>query len=552
MSLIVGGGMAEGRSESMRRQQARLAAELRSAGKTWVEAAEVFQTRFRLNPRVAFRSVRGWSQAQAAEEWNRRWPDEPKTFKSFSYWEIWPGKGGYSPSHDNLVRLAEIYECSVADLLADLPSFRHLDSAAGATLAVPRGTTSTVAGEIMVPSEAETLLRDLLGRRPGAEASAPSQANATGLYRLPEEVDFGELAQVIVMWMQRTPHSPARRDMLGKLAAALAAAMAAPLTELAGLAEPASAAPAQDLGRFDPATLAHCEAMMPNLRKQGDVLGASTALPSALAYRRVAEQQAKAAPNGTQRDRAVAAYAELTQLTGWLCFNMGDYGSAQRFYDDARAAAHEARAVELVTYILCTMSHLATWQGKPRVGIDHAVAAAAWAEQSGSPYARAYAADVAVRALTADGQADRSRDALDREYAALQAALTGQGPRQSWWYFYDESFFWSTSAQNALKFRGADQVLAAADKALRLSDQGNLHERSFRLLFRAEAFARQQNLGLACQTITEVVELTSVNSTRRIEQRVQELRRSLDPWKRTRAVRALDQAIRAYRSTPVG
>lgn len=93
--------MAEGRSESLRRRQARLAAEQRSAGKTWVEAAEIFQTTFRLNPRVALRLVRGWSQAQAADEWNRRWPDQPKTFKNFSHWEIWPGKGGYSPSHDN-------------------------------------------------------------------------------------------------------------------------------------------------------------------------------------------------------------------------------------------------------------------------------------------------------------------------------------------------------------------------------------------------------------------------------------------------------------------
>ncbi|GAB2963495.1 hypothetical protein GCM10027280_60470 [Micromonospora polyrhachis] len=542
--------MTEGRSESLRRQQVRLAAELRAAGKTWVQAAEIFQTRFRLNPRVALRTVRGWSQTRAADEWNRRWPDEPKTFKSFSYWEIWPGKGGYSPSQDNLVRLAEIYECSVVDLLADLPSFRHLDSAAGTTLTAPRGTTTTLAGEIMVPGEAEILLRDLLSRRPGAEASAPLPADATGLYRLPEEVDFGELAQVIAMWMQRIPHSQARRDMLGNLTAALAVATVAPLTELAGLAQHADAAPAADLGRFDPATLAHCETMMPNLRKQGDVLGASSTLPSALAYRRIAEQQAKAAPNGALRDRAVTAYAELTQLSGWLCFNMGDYGSAQRFYDDARAAAHEARAVELVTYILCTMSHLATWQGKPRVGIDHAVAAAAWAEQSDTPYARAYAADVAVRALTADGQAARSKDTLDQEYAALQAALSGQSQRQSWWYFYDESFFWSTSAQNALKFHDADQVLTVTDKALKLSDQGNLHNRSFRLLFRAEAFARQRSIGLACQTITEAVELTSVNSTRRIEQRVRQLRRGLDPWKRTRAVKELDQAIGAYQSPP--
>ncbi|MFV2013445.1 MULTISPECIES: helix-turn-helix transcriptional regulator [unclassified Micromonospora] len=545
--------MTESRSESLRQQQTRLAAELRSEGKTWVEVAEVFRQRFRLNPRAALRAARGWSQAQAAEEWNRRWPDEPKTHKSFSYWEIWPGKGGYTPSQDNLVRLAEIYECAVADLLADLPSFRHLDAATRATFTVARGTSAVLTGETMVPREAEILLRDLLGRRPGAEAGAPPRADLTGLHRLPEEVNFGELAQVIVMWMQRIPDPQTRRAMLGKLTAALAVATTAPLTELAGAAEPANAAPpSAGPGTFDPATLAHCEEMMPYLRKQGDVLGAGATLPSALAYRRTAEQQAKAAPAGPHRDRAIAAYAELTQLAGWLCFNMGDYGSAQRLYDDARSAAHEARAVELVTYILCTMSHLATWQGKPRIGIDHAAAATAWAEQSGSPYARAYAADVAVRALTADRQADRSQANLDREYAALQEAQADDGPRQSWWYFYDESFYWSTTAQQALGFHDADRVLAATDKTLCLIDPGNLHNRAFGLLYRAEAFAQQRDIDQACRTATEAVELTSVNSSKRITQQVQKLRRGLDPWKRTRSVKELDQAVRSYRSTPFG
>ncbi|MFV2104925.1 hypothetical protein [Micromonospora sp. LOL_024] len=319
--------------------------------------------------------------------------------------------------------------------------------------------------------------------------------DVASLLQRPEEIDFGKLAQVIVMWMQRIPHSGARRDMLGKLTAALAVAAATPLMDVPGLDGRAEAASVPEVSRFDPATLAHCEAMMPHLRRQGDVLGAGSTLPTTLAYRRIAEQQARLAPPGIARDRAVAAYAELTQLAGWLCLNLGNHSAAQRLYDDARAAAHEAREVELVTYILCTMSHLATWQGKPRVGIDHAVAAASWAEQSGSSYARAYAADVAVRALTADGQAARSQEFLDREYAALQAATADQGPSQSWWYFYDESFFWSTSAQNALKFQKADQALVATGKALSLSDQGNLHERSFRLLFRAEAFARQQNIG---------------------------------------------------------
>lgn len=29
--------------------------------------------------------ARDWSQRDAADEWNKRWPDDPKTFKNFSY-----------------------------------------------------------------------------------------------------------------------------------------------------------------------------------------------------------------------------------------------------------------------------------------------------------------------------------------------------------------------------------------------------------------------------------------------------------------------------------
>lgn len=134
----------------------------------------------------------------------------------------------------------------------------------------------------------------------------------------------------------------------------------------------------------------------------------------------------------------MSAYAELTQFVGWLCFNLGDYPSAQHYYDDARGVTHDAQNVELVTYILCAMSQLATWQGKPRVGLDHAVAATERADQAHSPLARAYAADVTARAYAADNQPDKCRETLGQEYAALQAAPADE-PRASWWYFYDES-----------------------------------------------------------------------------------------------------------------
>ncbi len=113
--------------QSQKQARGHLVRSLRASGKSWLEVAAALRKRYRVNARVALRYAHCWSQRQAADEWNKRWPDEPKTFKNFSYWEQWPGTTGHAPSFDNLSKLAELYECAVSDLPIDLPDFRHLD-----------------------------------------------------------------------------------------------------------------------------------------------------------------------------------------------------------------------------------------------------------------------------------------------------------------------------------------------------------------------------------------------------------------------------------------
>jgi len=527
----------KGKPRSTRQAQALQSAQLRSQGRTWAEIGAIFQATYRVNPRVALRQAHGWSQPQAAERWTERWPDDPKSFKNFSYWEQWPSQTGHAPSLDTLDRLAQLYQCRLTDLLVDCRDYGAAPTAAGLGIrerlpreADPQASYAiTAAVSRPVPEQTASGLVTTAST-PDLQSALEliRQAGATGADQLGVAADGPEFRL-------------RRRTLLLEASSALAVLAAAPVLEV-----PRSAGAGRQGPRHaDRAIVGYTAEVVAGLRRLGGAVGPRITLQPAMALRSAMAAFARNAPEIVTSE-ALTAYGDLTQLIGWLMFNLGDHKAAAYYYDDARAAAYRAGDNDLASYTLAATSHLAAAKGRPRLAIDHAQAANQAAKASGNPYAVAYAADVTARAYAAAGQVGRCQAALDKEQEAL-AKLAPDEPRSPWWYFYDRSFYWGTESECALRLGWAVDASDAAGRSLHLLTPTNLHNSALTLAFRAEALIRQQEYAEACSALADSARLTTLNSSRRIARRIEVLRGQLEVAGDIAEVRDLDEKLAEYR-----
>ncbi|MEO7193463.1 MAG: hypothetical protein ABIZ05_01360 [Pseudonocardiaceae bacterium] len=503
--------MGEPRSHKQRREQ--LVHSLRTEGKSRVGVAEVLRRRYRFNARVALRYAHGWSQRQAADEWNRRWPDELKTFKSFSYWEQWPSRTGHVQSFGNLAKLAELYQCAVSDLLADLPDFRHLDTVAGA----PDTATGLLLSDDFVAS-----LTKHLG------SVAPSDRDVLSTPRDRDQA-YHQLVQFLRSWA----HSMDRRNMLRALRWAATTA-SLPLA-LDGDEHQRVVSALTGLIRVDAQTIEHIEAVLWHCRRQDHALGPQAVLDTVLAQRDLVRALRPGCP-AELRPRMLSALSEASRLAGWLSFDLNQFDHAGYYYEDARALAHDAENAGLGGFVLCEMSHLATWRGMPRIGIDHAVAAGQWANRTNDLRLRAYTADVAGRAYAADGQRDACLAALDTAHTLLTAA----DPQAPSYTTYNEMAHISIRGGCHLTLGETDHAISYAQQSLKVMDRISTRDVAMTLVDLGQAHVRCNEIDEAARLLGDAGDIAATHSSARLVGRLEQARADLQPWQRTLAVRTLD------------
>ena len=150
--------------------------------------------------------------------------------------------------------------------------------------------------------------------------------------------------------------------------------------------------------RVDPRVIDHLAIILRDCKQQDDVLGPRAVLHTVLTQRQLARHLLTECP-APLRPRLLAVYSGMSSSAGDYFFDLNDLDSARYYYDQARAAAHEARNAELSIYALCSMSYAASSQGKAHAGIDLAAAAQSLSTRTDDPLLRVCAAERPVRLM---------------------------------------------------------------------------------------------------------------------------------------------------------
>ncbi len=280
------------------------------------------------------------------------------------------------------------------------------------------------------------------------------------------------------------------------------------------------------------------------LLSQNDVFGPQAVLPMVQGQRSLALALVRECPESL-KSRLYNLHGALSQLAGWMQFDLHDFDGAYGSYREARNSAHEARNGDLAALVLCNMSYLETWRGEPRLGIDHAVAAQNWARKSSDHRLRAYADDMAAMAYAKDDQRTDCLAALAAADESISAALD-QSAETSVAYFQGPGLVASLRSDCLHQLRAGRDAQRAAEEALSLIDGPFVRNRALAYLDLANAHADIGDVEQAVDAIRESAQLARSCNSDRLTDKIRNSRGELNPWGNVPCIRELDDELETY------
>jgi tetratricopeptide (TPR) repeat protein len=198
-----------------------------------------------------------------------------------------------------------------------------------------------------------------------------------------------------------------------------------------------------------------------------------------------------------------SATAEFTLGVGWMAYDAGKHGLAQRYMGQALRMSHAANDRAFGGRILAAMSHQALHLGDVRHGIDFACAARAGTQGAVTPTTVAMLAAMEACAHAARGDAAPCLRALSDAERAFDRSRPAEDPP---WVDFDEG---GLAGHLARCFRDLNRPREAEQfgvRSIQLCRPNHLRTRVQRYAILASAHAQQGDLEDACAVGRQALE----------------------------------------------
>jgi hypothetical protein len=174
--------------------------------------------------------------------------------------------------------------------------------------------------------------------------------------------------------------------------------------------------------RMDETTVQTFEKLTMHARQADDKYGPATLLPVVNEHRMAIERLlARESMPLSLHDRLLGAYAQMSQLAGFLSYDLRDYGAVEQSLRDGLQAALDLGDPTLIGYLHYWLGRAAEKQDRTATVFDHAFAAREWAARSSSKFLVSIHEGLLSLAYAAEGKAAASTRAYECALALARA-----------------------------------------------------------------------------------------------------------------------------------
>lgn len=288
-------------------------------------------------------------------------------------------------------------------------------------------------------------------------------------------------------------------------------------------------------------TVQSLQDLVHTLRRLDDEVGPKQLVGAVTNHLRwVTDRLAEAERRGTTFTALCGVAAELSQLAGWLSFDMSLTDEARRHLKAAHQAAMIAGDVTLAAYALGWTSIVAG-QHDASAGLALARAAQHRSGIDAAPSVTAWLTRVEAEALAATGDRAGSEEALERVQVAAARPRSERDP--SWTYFISDGQIAAYRGVCYVRLGQGRHAEVALREALAVLQPSFTRDRCLYMTYLAAAHLQQGQPDLAASVALSALGLAVETGSPRSIQRLQDVRRGLDRWDHLPGVMELHELL---------